>query len=192
MTLIGYLLTFVIIFGVTKNLTIALIAKILVTSVLLFYFRKQFKFRIKFDMLAVLAGLFIAFQWVALDGLYPLLGVDTLYNYSSIDIFLKLLTGVVLAPVIEEFFTRFFLMRFVIEKNWQKVRIGTYSLISFIITVIYFGFSHNRWLVGIITAIILNLLLYKRKNIESCILAHAIANLALGIYVIATGSFYFW
>ncbi|MFH0875875.1 MAG: CAAX prenyl protease-related protein [archaeon] len=192
LTLIGYLLTFTLIFGLTKNLTVAIIAKILVTCALLFYFRKHFKFRVNFDLLAIAAGLFIAFQWIVLEGYYPLLGEDVIYNYSRIDIFFKLLIGVVIAPVIEEFFTRFFLMRFIIEKNWQKVRIGTYSLTSFIVTIMYFGFSHNRWLVGIITAIILNLLIYRRKNIESCILAHAVANLALGIYVIATGAFFFW
>ncbi|MBN2422146.1 CAAX prenyl protease-related protein [Candidatus Woesearchaeota archaeon] len=191
-TLIVYLLSFPSFYFLTGNLTLSILAKLVLAGVCLFIYKKSFKFRIKFDWFAVVIGIVIFMQWVLLDNLYPHLGSDIIYNYSSVDIMLKFLTGVVLAPVIEEFFTRFFLMRWIIDKNWEKVALGKYTFMSFLITVLFFGFSHNRWLAGIITGILLNILLYKRKNIESCILAHSAANLLLGIYVVYRGAFYFW
>ena len=126
-----------------------------------------------------------------MEGFNPF-SIQEVHYYNTVEIILKLIISVVLAPVVEEVFTRFFLIRWLVEKNWKKVKLGKYTHLSFIVTVLFFGFSHNRWLPGLITGVILNLLLYKRKNIGSCVLAHGVANLALGIYVIYTGSWHFW
>jgi CAAX prenyl protease-like protein len=36
------------------------------------------------------------------------------------------------------------------------------------------------------------LVLYQTKSIAQCILAHAVTNFLLGIYVVQTGKWYFW
>jgi hypothetical protein len=46
--------------------------------------------------------------------------------------------------------------------------------------------------VGIAVGILFNLLLVGQKNLRGVILAHAVTNLGLGIYVITTGSWMFW
>jgi len=112
-------------------------------------------------------------------------------RYDILSIFPKLIISILLAPIIEEFFTRFFLLRFIISKKFKKVK-PHFTWPSFIITVLFFGFAHNRWLAGIITGILLNYLYYKRKEIGPCIVAHAVANLGLAIYVIYTGNWMFW
>ena len=191
-SLLVYLLSYPAVFSLTNNLLLALMFKLLATSASLFYFRKSLPFRIRFDILAVLAGALIFFVWVGLDPFY-FQSSDPVAPFSAVlDILLKLTISVALAPVIEEFFTRYFLARILINKNWEKVPLGKYDLLSFIVTVLFFGFSHDRWLAGIVTGILLNLLFYKTKNIESCILAHATANVLLGIFVIYTGSWQFW
>ncbi len=190
--LLVYILSFPIIFLVSDSLTFTLLIKLILVGGLLLYYKKSFKFKLKFDFLAVFVGLIIFTQWVLLEGVVPYNGEITIYSYSIIDIILKMIISVGIAPIIEEFFTRFFLIRWVIDKKWQKVKLGKYTFSSFIFTVLFFGFSHLRWLPGLITGILLNLLYYKRKNIESCVLAHAVANLALGIYIIYTGSYQFW
>jgi CAAX prenyl protease-like protein len=176
----------------TKSLTVSLISQLVLTSLALLYYRKEFAFRIKFDILAIIAGIVIFAAWVFLEGRYPLLGTSENTAFSAIELFLKLIIGVALIPVVEEFFTRFFLSRWIISTAWDKVMLGAYGHASFILTTLFFGFSHSRWLPGIITGVILNVLYYKRKNIESCILAHAVANLALGIFVIYFSAWQFW
>ena len=37
-----------------------------------------------------------------------------------------------------------------------------------------------------------NLILYKTKSITNCVLAHAVTNLALALYVLSTGKWQFW
>ena len=102
-------------------------------------------------------------------------------------------SGPIIAAVVEELVIRSWLIRFIVDPNkWDKVKIGTYTFLSFAITVAFFGFAHNRWLVGIISGIIFNLWLYYRKDIFSCIQAHASANLFLALYVVLTQAWYFW
>ncbi len=117
------------------------------------------------------------------------LGIGMLIVLLSI----RLVGSVLVAAFIEELFIRSFLLRVLIDPDkWAVVPVGTYTLGSFVVVVLFFGFAHFQWLPGILTGIILNLLLYKRKKIFSCVQAHAIANLMLFLYVTYTGSWFFW
>jgi CAAX prenyl protease-like protein len=58
--------------------------------------------------------------------------------------------------------------------------------------IIGFGFEHHRWLVGLLAGIGYNALLYYKKDLSSCVIAHAVTNLLLGIYVLFTQQWTFW
>lgn len=171
---------------------IAYTMHVIVAIVLLAIFWKHYKLKFKWDSIAVITGIIIAFIWLVIENIYPhLFAIE--YNPTNLfSLISKLLGFILIAPFIEELFTRSFLMRILINKNWRKVPIGKYTLPSFIITVLFFGLSHNRWLQGIIAGILLNLLLYKQKRIESCIIAHLTANIILAIYIIYTNSWFLW
>lgn len=188
-----YLLTeeFVSMFSESQTLAFAL--KIVFTSLLLIHWRKWFAFKPKFDLYSVFVGICIALIWFGLEGYYPLLGeLPAVSAFATVDIILKLAMGVMLAPIVEEFFTRFFLHRFLEAKNWLKVPLGHFSWVPFIITTLFFGFAHGRWLVGLISGILLNLLWYKKKDMNSVVMAHLTANLVLGILVIVFQRWEFW
>lgn len=188
-----YLTAYSFSFLLTGSIMASLLAKLAAMAAVLYFFRDKFPFRIKFDFISILSGFVIFIFWVGADGYYPLIGPESpIIYYSVYEIILKFIISVAIAPVAEEFFTRFFLMRWIISKDWQKVPIGKYTFTSFIVTVLFFGLSHSRWLAGIMAGILLNVLLYKKKTIESVILAHAAANFFLGIFVIATGNYQFW
>jgi hypothetical protein len=168
------------------------LAKIILTFIALAYFWKYYKeIKIRFDASAILIGVIIFLVWI---GLEPLYGVkETSFIPTAFNILARIFGGVFVASIIEELFTRSFLMRFFIDfKNWKKVPIGRYTLASFIITVLFFGLAHKRWIAGIVVGIILNLYLYKKKDIFSCIQAHAWSNLILAVYIIITSSWFFW
>ena len=169
----------------------------MITNLFFKNFKELKKF--KFYWHSILGGILIIVIWVGLDTLYPFRSTSE-FNPAlfpaammiTLTIF-RIISAVVVASFVEEIFIRSFLIRFFIEPyNWQKVKIGTYTLFSFLVTMIFFGFAHDRWLVGIITGIILNLLLYWKKDIWLCIESHSIANIVLAIYVLYTQSWGFW
>ncbi len=159
---------------------------------LLTYFWKEYKLSLRFDFSSVIVGALIAVIWIGAEGIFPSLYDITYEPGNMLFLASKLIGFLALAPLIEELFTRSFLMRYIISKDWKSVPIGKYTLSSFIVTVLFFGFAHNRWLIGMITGAILNLWLYKTKRIESCITAHAVANLGLAVYIMMTGSWFLW
>jgi len=49
-------------------------------------------------------------------------------------------------PSFEEPFWRSFLIRWVVNPDFEKVAFGTFTLASFAGTVVLFGLEHNLWL----------------------------------------------
>ncbi len=169
------------------------LAKLLIVGLLLFYYRKHYKLTRSINLISIAAGIIIFILWVGLEGLYPFfLGQPKVVQTDAYYVLLRLANGIIIAPVIEEFFTRYFLNRVLQSNDWEKIPINKFTLASFTITVLFFGLSHGRWLPGILTAIILNLLLMKTKSIEQCVYAHAIANFALAIFVFSTQNWVLW
>jgi hypothetical protein len=95
-------------------------------------------------------------------------------------------------PVIEELFWRGFLLRWMIDPEWQRVPLGSYSLNSCLIVVVLFTLAHPEWLAAALYCLLLNGLLYWRKDLWQCVVAHATSNLLLAIYVLATGNWWLW
>lgn len=104
----------------------------------------------------------------------------------------RILGMAVLVPFAEEIFWRGFLLRWIISPNWQKLEIGSYSLKSFCWVVLLFTLAHPEWLAAIVYCSLLNLLLYWKRDLWNCIVAHGISNLILAIYVLATGTWQLW
>jgi membrane protease YdiL (CAAX protease family) len=57
---------------------------------------------------------------------------------------------------------------------------------------ILFALAHPEWVAALAYCALLNGLLYWRRNLWDCIVAHAVSNLVLGIYVLATGNWMLW
>jgi hypothetical protein len=79
-----------------------------------------------------------------------------------------------------------------VNPDFHKVPLGTFSWTSLGITVALFGVEHNQWLAGLVAGLLYTLLLYRTKLLFACILAHAVTNLLLGIYVLNTQQWQYW
>lgn len=102
-------------------------------------------------------------------------------------------TGAVLVvPLMEELFWRSFLLRYLVDPNFESIPIGSFTWSSFIISTVLFGLEHHLFVAGMIAGIVYSLIVYKTRSIAQCVLAHAISNLALALYVLCTGKWYFW
>jgi CAAX prenyl protease-like protein len=145
-------------------------------------------------------GLLVFVLWIKMDWTFGAAGVPQGFDpallpgrTTQVAMTLFRIAGAVLVvPLMEELFWRSFLIRYIIDKNFDSVRPGTFTWASFLITAVLFGLEHNYILAGIMAGVFYNLLLYKTRSLAQCVLSHAVTNLALAIYVVSTGKWHFW
>lgn len=149
---------------------------------------------------SILLGLLVFVLWINMDWDFATFGESKGFDPTLIEsaplrnslIFFRIFGAALVVPIMEELFWRSFLLRYIIDSNFMAVRIGSYTLASFAIGSVLFGLEHNLVLAGIMAGVAYNLLLYWTKSINQCILAHAVTNLVLGLYVVQTGNWQFW
>jgi CAAX protease family protein len=92
---------------------------------------------------------------------------------------------VLVVPLIEEFFLRGFLMRFFIARDWWEVPIGTLTRTSLLVGLAYPVLTHPAELfAAVLWFSLVTWLMVRTKNLWDCVVAHAVTNLLLGIYVV--------
>lgn len=149
---------------------------------------------------SALLGIVVFVLWITMDWPFATFGTLQGYNpYAAASdttraflIGARLLGAVVVVPVMEELFWRSFLIRYIINPQFSKVPIGRFSWSSFLIITVLFGLEHNLWLAGMMAGAAYNLLLYYTRSIAQCVVAHAVTNAALGVYVLQAGQWRFW
>ncbi len=107
-------------------------------------------------------------------------------------VLVRMIGLVLLVPVIEEIFWRGFLARWIVSEDWEKVPIGSFSRMSFIVVTLLFTAAHPEWFAALTYCALLNIYLMWKKDLWLCVVAHAISNLVLGIYVLTTGVYELW
>jgi len=83
-------------------------------------------------------------------------------------------------------------MRWIESSDFQRVDPSQLGLKSFVISTILFGFEHNLWLAGIVAGLAYGWLYQRHRNLWSPIVAHAVTNGLLGVWVVATESWSYW
>ncbi|MGP0062963.1 MAG: CAAX prenyl protease-related protein [Isosphaeraceae bacterium] len=152
--------------------------------------------------LAIVTGLVVVGLWVGLDGHYPALpfmNQRVAFDAGRLPagarwgfIAVRMLGLVILVPLIEELFWRSFLMRWLIDQEFTRVSVGRVTPIAAVLTSLLFATAHPEWLPALLTGFLWAWLLWQTKSLGACVASHAVANLALGIYVIASGDWKYW
>jgi CAAX prenyl protease-like protein len=183
------------------------VAKVIIVTAALLLFRAPLR-DIRFDsrvlVPAVLVGLLVFVEWIIVDPLTPriaLLGkrssinpLETIENptYRALFLAVRFYGLAILVPIMEEVFWRSFLLRWITKPEFEQVPLGSFSTAAFATVALLFGLAHQEWLAAIICAAAYALLLHKTRSLFACVVAHGITNLALGIYILATGSWHYW
>ena len=106
---------------------------------------------------------------------------------------LRVASSVALVPVLEELFWRGWLMRWIIDKDFLKVPLGKYAPAAFWIVAVLFASEHGPyWEVGLAAGIGYNWWIVRTRNLADCMLAHAVTNGLLSVYVLTTGQWQYW
>lgn len=149
-------------------------------------------------LIASAAGAAVFALWISLDEGWMVIGSPTGYDPrvgGQIDwplAAIRIAGAALVVPVMEELFWRSFLMRWIVSPDFQGVDPAQLGLKSFVITIILFGFEHNLWLAGIVAGLAYGWLYQRHRNLWSPVLAHAVTNGLLGVWVVATGSWSYW
>jgi CAAX prenyl protease-like protein len=101
---------------------------------------------------------------------------------------------IVVVPLVEEIFWRGFLMRYLIRGDFQTVSLGTFEGKSFFGVAVLFMLGHATadWPAAFVTGLLYNGLLVRTRSLVACVLAHALTNLGLGLYIMTTRQWGFW
>jgi hypothetical protein len=106
---------------------------------------------------------------------------------------LRMVRSVLIVPIIEELFWRSWLMRWLIDNDFQRVPLGKYTAMSFWVVAALFASEHGAyWDVGLAAGVIYNWWMVRTRSLGDLILAHAVTNFILGVYVIAFGKWEYW
>lgn len=173
---------------------------------LLCWWRGAYEFR-PFGPAAIavgtLAGVVVFTAWISpqwilgaaarVDGFNPTLLADSPALYAM-TLTLRFARLVLVVPFLEEVFWRGFALRYLIREDFTNVAMGTFTWLSFGIVSFAFMFEHARpdWPAALVTGALLNFVAYRTRSLGACVLAHALANLLLGLFVMRTGQWGFW
>ena len=99
----------------------------------------------------------------------------------------------IIVPVVEELFWRGWMMRWLIDSRFERVKPGAYARFAFWMTALLFASEHGPyWDVGLVTGVIYNIWMIRSKSVADCVLSHAATNGALSAYVVLGGHFQYW
>ncbi len=191
-----------------------------IAIVLLFFYRRYYDFGpVRGLGLAVAAGLLGITLWVLPghifsvaemeEGWWKILGFtsrgegfdpsdagDRGSAYYWLSVGMRFVRMVVVVAFVEEIFWRGFLMRYLLDKDgdyWEQP-FGKFSWLSFLVVTLLFMFAHSPsdYFGALVYGSLTYALAVTTKSLAACILMHAVANLALGIYVMVTGQLGYW
>jgi uncharacterized protein len=98
---------------------------------------------------------------------------------------------VLVVPVIEEFFLRGCVMRYVVSERFWEVPFGNVSSTAVIAGTLIPVLMHpQEALAAAVWFSAVTWLMIRTRNIWDCVLAHAVTNLLMGIYVVASGQWW--
>ena len=174
--------------------------KTVLAALLLFYFWRTYdEITLKFSQLALMVGVIAFVLWIPLYGGFLLLSKPEVVNPYDLAgqwaipwIIVRLLGSTLVVSVMEELFWRSFLLRYLINPDFRQVPIGTFTWASLDISVALFGAEHNQWFAGIVAGLLYTLLLYRTTSLFDCIVAHAVTNFLLGLYVLWFQQWQYW
>lgn len=149
--------------------------------------------------LAVVIGSAVFVAWIHLDMPWLSREGGSGFNPSNPDgslnvalVILRIAGAAIVIPVMEELFWRSFIMRWIDQSDFMRLAPRAVSLPALLYGAIPFGLEHNLWFAGILAGLAYGWLYKHTGKLWVPVLAHALTNLLLGLWVISTGNWQFW
>ncbi len=149
---------------------------------------------------AVGVGLLVFIVWIQLDAPWMQLSTPTA-SFVPLDergqliwplVLLRWIGAALLVPVMEELFWRSFLMRWIDNPRFEAVDPARASFKAIVLSTFIFMLAHTLWLAAIVAGLAYAWLYVRSGKLWTAVIAHAVTNGALGIWVVSTGRWEFW
>lgn len=152
-------------------------------------------------LLAVVAGVLVFKMWIALTEAWMLLEPPSA-TFKPVDanghliwplVVFRWVGASLVVPVMEELFWRSFLMRWIDSPtDFQKIDPKQVSWMAVFMSSGVFALAHSQWLAAIITGVIYAWLYRRWGKLWVPVVAHAVTNGVLGVWVVLFGNWMFW
>jgi len=107
-------------------------------------------------------------------------------------IVVRILGSSLVVPPLEEVFYRSFLYRYFVRTDFQNMPLSHRHALSWGVTAVIFGLVHYEWLAGIFCGLAYQWLVLRKGRLGDAMLAHAVTNCLLGLWVVWRGAWGFW
>jgi uncharacterized protein len=122
----------------------------------------------------------------------PVVPVDAQGNLEWPLIAARLVGAALLVPVMEELFWRSFLMRWLQQPVFEGLDPRRIGLRAVLLSTFVFMLAHPLWLAAIVAGLAYALIYIRTGRLWTAVIAHAVTNGMLGVWVVTTGNWQFW
>jgi CAAX prenyl protease-like protein len=180
---------------------------IVVVGGLLLYWRKEYGELARQNLplpgelwLSVGVGLAVFVAWISLDAPVFRIG-EASAAFAPVDaqgrldwplVAVRWIGAALVVPVMEELFWRSFLMRWIERPQFEGVDPRRVGLRAIVLSTFVFMLAHTLWLAAILAGLAYAWLYVRSGKLWLPVIAHAVTNGVLGIWVVATGQWQFW
>lgn len=155
---------------------------------------------LKETLLAVAVGVAVFVLWIQLDAPWMTLG-EPAAAFAPVNaagrldwplIAVRWIGAALLVPVMEELFWRSFLMRWIERPQFESVVPQQIGLKAIVLSTFVFVLAHTLWLAAAIAGLAYAWLYVRTGKLWVPVIAHAVTNGVLGVWVVVTGKWAFW
>lgn len=138
--------------------------------------------------------------WITLDAPWMQLGepaarfvpTDDAGRIDAALVAVRLAGAAIVVPLMEELFWRSFLMRWIAHPIFEAVDPSRAGARAIVLSTFVFTLVHPQWLAAVVAGLAYALLYVRTGRLWCAVIAHAVTNAALGIWVVRTGNWQFW
>lgn len=150
--------------------------------------------------LGIGVGLVVFALWIHLDAPWMTLGSPTA-SFLPLDpeggliwplVVVRWIGAALIVPLMEELFWRSFLMRWVQSPQFESVPPQQVGVKAVVLSTFVFVLAHTLWLGAAIAGLAYALLYIRTGRLWVAVIAHAVTNGVLGVWVVLTGNWSFW
>ena len=150
--------------------------------------------------LAVGVGMVVFALWIHLDAAWMTIGSPSA-SFLPLDpqgqliwplVMVRWIGAALIVPVTEELFWRSFLMRWIQNPQFESVLPQRVALKAIVLSTFVFVLAHTLWLAAALAGLAYALLYVRTGKLWVPVIAHAVTNAALGVWVVRTGQWAFW
>jgi uncharacterized protein len=151
-------------------------------------------------LLAVLVGLAVFMLWINLDAPWMSWGLPTVgfkpINAQGELMWALLITrwvgAALLVPVMEELFWRSFLMRWLQNEPFEGLPPQRVGVKAVVLSTFVFMLAHTLWLAAVVAGVAYAYLYIRTGKLWVAVMAHAVTNGVLGVWVVVMGNWGYW